>query len=92
MSAEDVELSELKHDLFWENWKTSNNHKLTLVQIALNKPSPDHNTLFSCFQIVRVFHILAKFSIHINKPIKNLFDSNVSPISKNNIGYFIKII
>lgn len=76
-----MELSELKHDLFWENWKTNNNHQLTLVQIALNKSNPNHNTLFLFYQIVRVFHILAKFSIHINKPIKNLFDCNVSPLS-----------
>lgn len=68
----------MKHDFFWENWKTNNQHKLTLVQIALNKPNPDRETLFLSHQFVRTFHILAKFSIHINKPLNSLFDCNVS--------------
>lgn len=76
--AEEVELSEIKHDLFWENWKTNNQYSLTLIQIALNKPNPEQTTIFLCHQFVQAFHIMAKFSIHINKPLKNLFDCNVS--------------
>lgn len=86
VSAEEVELAEIKHDFFWENWKTSNQHKLTLVQIALNKPSPDRETLFLTHQFVRTFHILAKCSIHINKPLNSLFDCNVHEIDISNLN------
>lgn len=76
--AEEVELAEIRHDLFWENWKNNSQHTLTLVQTALNKPNPDQKTLFLSHQFVRAFQILAKFSIHINKPLNSLFDFNVS--------------
>lgn len=76
--AEEVELAEVKHDLFWENWKTNKQHTLTLVQTALNKPNPDQKILFLSHQFVRAFYILAKFSIHINKPLNSLFDCSVS--------------
>lgn len=46
--------------------------------MALNKPNPDQKTLFLSHQFMRAFHILAKFSIHINKPLNNLFDYNVN--------------
>ncbi|XP_022162830.1 rab3 GTPase-activating protein non-catalytic subunit isoform X1 [Myzus persicae] len=86
LSAEEDELAEIKHDFFWENWKTNNQHKLTLVQIALNKPNPDRETLFLSHQFVRTFHILAKFSIHINKPLNSLFDCNVYEIDISNLN------
>lgn len=92
MSAEEVELAEIKHDLFWENWKTNSKHELTLVQIALNKPNPDQKNLFLCHQFIRAFHILAKFSIHINKPLNSLFDCSVSNYLINCIEYFNKSI
>lgn len=78
LSADEVELAEIKHDIFWENWKTNNQQSPTLIQIALNKTNPDQKTLLSIHQLIRTFNILGKLSIHINKPINNLFDCNVS--------------
>uniref|UniRef100_A0A2S2P4L9 Rab3 GTPase-activating protein non-catalytic subunit n=1 Tax=Schizaphis graminum TaxID=13262 RepID=A0A2S2P4L9_SCHGA len=86
LSAEEVELAEIKHDFFWENWKNNNQHKLTLVQIALNKPNPDQETLFLSHQFVRTFHIMAKFSLHINKPLNSLFDCNIHEIDISNLN------
>ncbi|XP_025425417.1 rab3 GTPase-activating protein non-catalytic subunit isoform X2 [Sipha flava] len=85
LSAEEAELAEIKHDLFWENWKNNNQHTLTLVQMALNKPNPDQKTLFLSHQFTRAFHILAKFSIYINKPLNSLFDCNIQEIDFSNL-------
>ncbi|XP_050425334.1 rab3 GTPase-activating protein non-catalytic subunit [Adelges cooleyi] len=78
--VEEDELAEIKHDLFWENWKTNNQHELTLVQKALHQPNPDQDMLFFLHQCARTFHILSKFSLHINKPFNNLFDCNINEI------------
>lgn len=77
LSAEDEILAEIKHDLFWENWKTNNQHESTLVQKALSMPNPDQEVLFFFHQCARTFHIMSKFSLHSSKPLANLFDCNV---------------
>ncbi|XP_050524026.1 rab3 GTPase-activating protein non-catalytic subunit isoform X2 [Daktulosphaira vitifoliae] len=87
LSAEDDILAEIKHDLFWENWKINNQHEPTLVQKALSIPNPDQEVLLFFHQCARTFHIMSEFSLHSSKPLTNLFDCNINEVDFHSLNH-----